>query len=65
MTIGDIANTFRVGNDGRTAYERVTANKCKVAQIGFAEVVDFKIETAKNNRPKADSESSVGVCLGY
>ena len=61
----DIVNKFRVGNDGRTAYERITAHKCKVAQVGFGEVVDFKVETDKNNRLKADSEFSVGVFLGY
>ena len=57
----DILNKFRVGSDGRTAYERITSHACKVAQIGFAEVVDFKLETEKNNRHKADSEFNVGI----
>ena len=61
----DILNKFRVGADGRTAYERITTHECNVAQIGFGEVVDFKIETDKNNRNKADSEFSEGVFLGY
>ena len=47
------------------AYERITSHTCKVAQIGFAEIVDFTLETDKNNRHKADSEFSVGVFLGY
>ena len=51
----DILNKFRVGADGRTAYERITSHACKVAQVGFAEVVDFKLETDKNNRRKAES----------
>ena len=38
----DFINKFRVGADGRTAYERITARACKVAQVGFAETVDFK-----------------------
>ena len=58
----DILNKFRVGVDGRTAYERITAHKCNVAQIGFCEVVDFKVETDKHNRLKADSEFSEGFC---
>ena len=41
----DILNKFRVGVDGRTACERITSHTCKVAQIGFVEVVDFKLET--------------------
>ena len=44
----DILDKFRVGKDGRTAYERITSNKCKVAQVGFGEIVDFKLETDKN-----------------
>ena len=60
----DILNEFKVGVDGRTAYERITAHKCKAAQIGFGEVVDFKVEIEKNNRLKADSEFSEGDFLG-
>ena len=54
-----------MGSDGRTAYERITSHVCKVAQIGFAETVDFKVETDKNDRRKADSEFAEGVFLGY
>ena len=61
----DVLIKFRVGSDGRMAYERITSHTCKVAQIGFAEIVDFKRETDKSSRHKADSEFSVGVCLGY
>ena len=60
-----ILNKFKVGADGRTAYEIITSHTCKVAQVGFAEVVDFKLETDKNNRHKADSEFIEGVVLGY
>jgi hypothetical protein len=61
----DILNKFRIGSDGRTAYERITSHACKVAQIGFAEIVDVKLETDTNNRLKADSEFNVGIILGY
>ena len=43
----DILNQFRVGADGRTAYERITSHACKVAEVGFGEVVDFKPQTQK------------------
>ena len=61
----DIINKFKVGTDGRTAYERITSHTCKVAQVGFGEVVDFKLETDKGNRHKADTEFNVGIFLGY
>ena len=61
----DILNKFRVESDGRTAYERMTSHTFQVAQIGFAKIVDFKLETDKKNRHKADSESSVGVFLVF
>ena len=54
-----------MGGDGRAAYERITSHACKVAQIGFAEVVDFKLETDKNDRHTSDSEFNAGVFLGY
>ena len=61
----DILNKFRVGADGHIAYERITSHACKVAQIAFAEVVDSKLETDKNNRYKADSEFLEPVFWGY
>ena len=61
----DILNKFRVGKDGRTPYERITAHKSKHFIIGFGEVVDFIIETDKNNRDKADSRVARGIFLGY
>ena len=41
----------------------ITSQTCKVAQIGFVEIVDFELETDKNNLHKADSEFSAGVFL--
>ena len=62
--VADVINKFRVGSDGRTAYERITSHQCKVAQVGFGEVVDFALETDKNNRRTADSRGGVGIFLG-
>ena len=61
----DIINKFRVGADGRTAYERITAHKCKHFVLGFCEMVDFIPETDKSNIHKADSRVHTGVFLGY
>ena len=60
----DILSKFRVGADGHIAYDRITSHACKVAQIGFAEVVDFKLETDKSNIDKAGSKFNEGVLFG-
>ena len=39
----EILNKFRVGPDGRTAYERITGHKGRHMAIGFAESVDFML----------------------
>ena len=44
----DIMNKYRVGADGRTAYERITGHRCKNMVIGFAEAVDFMLEPDKS-----------------
>ena len=61
----DIMNKFLVGKDGLTAYERITAHKCKHFIIGFGEVVDYKLEYDKGDRHKADSDVHQGIFLGY
>ena len=61
----DILKKVRVVANGHIAYERIPSHACEAAQIGFAEVVDFKLETDRNNRNKADSEFNEGVLLGY
>ena len=38
---------------------------CKVVQIGVVEIVDFKLETDKNTRHKANSEFNEGVFLRF
>ena len=60
----DIPSKFRVGGDGRTAYARTRSHACKGAQIGFAELLDFKLETDKSDASKADSRFSEGVLSG-
>ena len=44
----DVMNKFRVGSDGRTAYERITEHKFKGNAVGFGELVDFILETNKS-----------------
>ena len=61
----EIMNKFKIGSDGRTSYERITGHKCRHQVIGFAESVDFILETNKNNIHKADSRVMNGIFLGY
>ena len=61
----DIMNKYRVGADGRTAYERITGHKCRHQVIGFAEAVDFILEPDKRNMHKGDSRVMKGIFLGY
>ena len=35
--VTEIINHFRVGQDGRTAYERITEHRCRHFAIGFGE----------------------------
>ena len=41
----DIMNKFRVGPDGRTAYEKITEHKCRSMIIGSGESVNYILET--------------------
>ena len=61
----EIMDKFRIGPDGRTAYEKITEHKCKQQMIGFAEAVDFMFENDKQHMHKADSRVMKGVLLGY
>ena len=61
----DIMNKYKVRSDGRTAYERITGHKCRQQVIGFAECVDFILETDKTNMHKGDSRVKKGIFLGY
>ena len=56
---------FKVGVDGRTAYERITKHRCKHFIVGFGEQVHFKTETIKTKRHKVDTEFAVGIFVGY
>ena len=58
-------NKFRVDSNGRTAYEKITEHKCRSIIVGFAESVDFILETDKGDRHKADSRVHQGIFLGY
>ena len=61
----EIMNKYKVGADGRTAYEKITGHKCRHQVVGFAEAVDFILETDKKNVHKADSRVMKGIFLGY
>ena len=63
--ITDTMNKYRVGVDGRTAYEMITGRKCRHVVLGFGETVDYILETEKGKQFKADSRVGVGVFLGY
>ena len=58
-------NKYKLGTDGRTAYERITGHKCGHSVLGFAETVDYILETRKGKHFKADSRVGTGVFLGY
>ena len=59
-----IMNKFRVGSDGRTAYEKITEHKCKSISNGLGESINYILETHKGSRHKADSRVHQGVFLG-
>ena len=61
----EIIHKYKVRSDGRTAYERITGHKCRELVIGFAEHVDFLLETDKTNMHKGDSRVKKGIFLGY
>ena len=63
--ITDAMNKYKVGTDGRTAFKRITGHKCTHFVLGFAETVDYILETEKGKQFKADSRVGVGVFLGY
>ena len=61
----EVMNKYKVRADGRTAYEKITGHKWKPQAIGFAEEVDFILETDKKNMHKGDSRVMKGIFLGH
>ena len=57
----DIMNNFRVGSDGRTAYEKITEHKCKSIIVGFAGSIDYILETDKGPLHNTDSRVHQGI----
>ena len=51
------------GIHGVAAYERITGHKCRQQVIGFAECVDFILETDKTNMHKGESRVKKGIFL--
>ena len=62
--VTDTSDKLKVGVDGMTAYERITAHKCKHFAVGFAEVVDFFLQTKKGEQHNVDSRVGIGIFLG-
>ena len=60
-----VMNKYRVGSDGRTAYERITGHKCRHQVMGFAEAVDLILEPFKGIVHKAGTRFKKGIVLGY
>ena len=46
-------------------HKRITEHKFRHVAIGFAESVDFMLETDKNEQHKADVQMMSGTFLGY
>ena len=59
----DVMNKYKIGPDGRTAYDNITGHKCKQVAIGFVEVVDYILEPSKGHMHKADTRLMKGVFL--
>jgi hypothetical protein len=57
-------NKFRVGDDGKTAYERITKHACKHEVFGFGESVLWQMAPDKNNRDKLNGDFRDGIFLG-
>ena len=58
-------NKYKIGPDGRIAYEKITGHKCKQVAIGVAEVVDYILEPLKGHMHEGDTRVMKGVFLGY
>ena len=59
----DMMNKYKIGPDGRAAYEKITGHKLKQLAIGFAEVVEYILETSKAHMHKLDSRVTTGVFM--
>lgn len=57
-------NKFRVGDDGKTPYERATGHTCKHPVYGFGESVIWQLPPNKSDRDKLDGEFRDGIFLG-
>ena len=52
--VTEIIHKFKMGADGRAAYERITGHRCHHVALDFAEKVEFMLETNKSGKHKAD-----------
>ena len=56
---------FRLGTDGKTAYERQKGRKCRAEVVPFGEVVHYRKLEDDGRKKKLDSPWEEGVWLGH
>ena len=60
----DVLNIFEVHDDGKTAYERITRNRCNHKAIGFGESILWQMTLDKTARDKLNGDFRDGIFLG-
>ena len=60
----DVVLKYKEGDDGRTAYERMTGHMIKHKVVGFCESVLFQVAMDHSNRNKYDGEWLEGFFVG-
>ena len=60
-----LISRFKVGNDGKTGYERRRGRKCNIPVVPFGETVWYKlVRETKERKDKFNSEWEEGIRLG-
>ena len=60
---GELISKYSIGDDGRTAYERIRGEVCAVPVVPFGETVMYlPLKTTKSN--KGEAVRKIGVWLG-
>ena len=62
---GVLVTRFQVGEDGKTAYDRIRGRKCRAPLAIFGERVLYKeLRDGRAQRPKIESDWGHGIWLG-
>ena len=61
----DCLSKYQVGEDGKTAYERLTGKRFSRAAVEFGEKIHFKKSTKGNKENKLDGKRNEGYFLGF